>query len=93
MLKYLFKNKEKENELIEKIEELEYAYQHVVKKYNGIVEFINSRGGESFLFSDQEKKLDDNQLKKILMLCHPDKHDGSKLSNEVTRLLISMREE
>lgn len=30
-------------------------------------------------------------LKKLIRLCHPDKHDGSKLANEVTVELLKMR--
>lgn len=30
-------------------------------------------------------------LKKLILLCHPDRHDNSPLSNEVTQLLLSMR--
>jgi len=29
-------------------------------------------------------------LKKIISLCHPDKHDNSKTSTEVTRVLIKL---
>lgn len=30
-------------------------------------------------------------LGKLIMLCHPDKHSGSKLSTEVTQQLLSLR--
>jgi hypothetical protein len=30
-------------------------------------------------------------IKKLLALCHPDRHDNSELSNEVTRWLINQR--
>ncbi len=33
----------------------------------------------------------DTMWKKIMMLCHPDKHQGSELSQEVTRWLIENR--
>jgi len=29
-------------------------------------------------------------LKKIISLCHPDRHDNSKTSTEVTRVLIKL---
>ena len=36
--------------------------------------------------------LNDRQIKKLLSLCHPDKHRGSKTSHEVTRWLLRQRE-
>lgn len=35
--------------------------------------------------------LTDDMWKKIMMLCHPDKHSNSDLSHEVTRWLITNR--
>jgi hypothetical protein len=37
--------------------------------------------------------LDGNLVKKMLVLCHPDRHDNSPVSNEVTRVLIQMRKQ
>jgi hypothetical protein len=34
---------------------------------------------------------DRETLTKMIMLCHPDKHGNSKVSNEVTRKLLDMR--
>lgn len=30
-------------------------------------------------------------LKRLIQLCHPDKHDGSKTATEVTQFLLSLR--
>lgn len=35
--------------------------------------------------------LDADLLKKLIMLCHPDKHGGSELSNSVTKELLRMK--
>lgn len=32
------------------------------------------------------------QMKRLLQLCHPDKHDGSQAANEATRWLLSLRQ-
>jgi hypothetical protein len=32
-------------------------------------------------------------LPKLIMLCHPDKHNGSKMSVEVTQQLLKLRDE
>lgn len=36
--------------------------------------------------------LDKDFLRKLIMLCHPDKHGGSTMSNEVTQKLLQMKE-
>lgn len=38
------------------------------------------------------KDADEDMLKIITMLCHPDKHDGSKASNKATRYLLKIRD-
>lgn len=43
-------------------------------------------------FTPNEDKLDKDLLRKLIMLCHPDKHAGSALSNEVTKRLLAMKE-
>jgi hypothetical protein len=35
--------------------------------------------------------VDNNLLKRLIMLCHPDKHGGSQMSVEVTQKLLEMR--
>lgn len=35
--------------------------------------------------------IDAELLPKLIKLCHPDKHDNSDLSNEVTAILLGMR--
>lgn len=39
-----------------------------------------------------EVSIPPGMYRKLLMLCHPDKHGGSALSEEVTRWLIAERE-
>ena len=36
-------------------------------------------------------RLDDTAIKRLLMLCHPDKHGNSELANDVTRWLLELR--
>lgn len=33
----------------------------------------------------------DSDIKQLISLCHPDKHGGSKVANEITAKLIQMR--
>lgn len=39
------------------------------------------------------KPLDRELLKRVLMLCHPDRHANSALSTQVTKVLLAMRDE
>lgn len=41
--------------------------------------------------NNNEKPLDNKDIKKLLQLCHPDKHNGSNLASEMTSKLLSMR--
>jgi hypothetical protein len=36
--------------------------------------------------------IDNDMLKRLIMLCHPDKHGGSKMSVEITQKLLRMRD-
>ena len=35
--------------------------------------------------------IDKDLLRKLIMLCHPDKHGGSEMSNSVTKILLEMK--
>lgn len=32
-----------------------------------------------------------DQIKRLIMLCHPDKHGNSKVSNEITQWMLGLR--
>jgi hypothetical protein len=58
--------------------------QHSEKKHNGS---SRSRKSSPPATSGIEPEL----LKRLISLCHPDKHSNSKLSTEVTQELLKMR--
>ena len=37
------------------------------------------------------KQFSDDDIKKMLLLCHPDKHGGKQIAHEVTQKLLAMR--
>jgi len=41
--------------------------------------------------SNSGSSLSDKQIKRLLILCHPDKHDNSEMATEMTQLLNGMR--
>ncbi len=70
-------------------------YVDLLAQWNALVKRINDRGGEPFLsgpavFGSPEK-LSEQDLKKLLMLCHPDKHGNSELAKEMTVKILEMR--
>lgn len=91
-----------------KEERLRFAYAAAKNigrdlEWNKLVNRINALGGEEFLRDAErggirqlntikKQLLDPKLARKLLQLCHPDKHNNSPLSVEVTQLLSTMRE-
>jgi hypothetical protein len=51
---------------------------------------------EEWIFTQRENPpvesvIPDAMFRKLIMLCHPDKHENSKTSQEVTRWLLGQR--
>jgi hypothetical protein len=69
----------------------------LIDKWNAMVARINARGGEAFLEkgripSSQPAPFTDEDLQRLIMLCHPDKHDGKRMATEMTQKLLKMKE-
>lgn len=71
--------------------------QAQVSKWNTLVERINRLGGEDFL--DHAKigkgsvntQFTDAELKSLLQLVHPDKHDGKESAVRITQKINQLR--
>lgn len=93
--------KSKYDKLRREYEYLELKYNQRLQSWNRLVERINNKGGEEFLVHGEiprksqpnkpQKQLDDAMIQRLLRLCHPDKHNNSETSNEVTKWLLSQR--
>jgi hypothetical protein len=70
-------------------------YNSLRKEWNTLVNRINKLGGEQFLEqsaeSSQSTQFTDQELKRLVQLCHPDKHGNSQLSVEMTQKLNRLR--
>jgi hypothetical protein len=68
------------------------AYEFAFRK---LVERINKLGGEEFLKRGEARleraQLSDDEVRKLLQLCHPDKHGGKPLAEEMTAKLLALR--
>jgi hypothetical protein len=74
---------------------LQHRYDAQVREYNQLVQRINDLGGEDFLaraiLPENAQGIDADLMRRLLSLCHPDKHGGSKMATDTTRTLLSMR--
>lgn len=72
--------------------ELEARYGLLLAKWNALVTRINKKGGEEFLDGEGAPRLSQDDIKRLLMLCHPDKHDGKSAAVEMTQKLLKLRD-
>ena len=67
-------------------------YNQLHGMWEELVAEINEKGGREFL----DGKVGNNQLsnediKKLIILCHPDKHNGKSIASEMTALLNKLK--
>lgn len=90
------------DELEKKYRELQREYSKLdaqnnanIADWNRLVKKINRYGGSDALIAaatgNAELQLAKKDIKKIVSLCHPDKHGGSKIAEEITRKLLALR--
>ena len=68
----------------------------LMRQWNRLVERVNEKGGEDFLErgvlpEDAPAVLSEDDITKLLQLCHPDKHGGKKSAQDMTAKLLGMR--
>ncbi|MEP6636689.1 MAG: hypothetical protein ABJB97_08170 [Acidobacteriota bacterium] len=56
-----------------------------------MVELLRLRAENERLRGAPRGRLDPEFIKRLLMLCHPDKHAGSRLATDVTQKLLALR--
>ena len=61
------------------------------REHDGLVEVVQQLRAEIERLR-ATPTLDPQTMRKLLQLCHPDKHNGSAIANEVTTMLLSMRQ-
>lgn len=78
--------------------ELRAAINHcnkLIDQWNALVKRINEKGGEQFLTEgviSPPAQFSQDDLRRLIQLCHPDKHANSTLSVEMTQKLLSLKE-
>jgi hypothetical protein len=94
----VFVHKSKYEALLAEALRLRHDYVGLLQRWNRLVETINSKGGQKFLDHGQVPKeqpelFSKEDLRKLISLCHPDRHGGSKVAVEVTQKLLLLKEQ
>lgn len=67
------------------------AEESAGKSYNKDYERLWREALERLRQQSQESIINDDLLRRLIMLCHPDKHGGSVVAEDVTKQLLSIR--
>ena len=85
----MFVLKKTYNELKEEFDYKCRLFNKLADEYNSLVDKYNSDRRAFLRLSNNQFGEDD--IKKMLLLCHPDKHGGKQIAIEVTQKLLAMR--
>ena len=72
-------------------EAVKLKYAALLRDYNFLVDTINNATAKKTFNVETNLEFTPEELKKLITLCHPDKHDGSKIAEEMTAKLLEMR--
>jgi hypothetical protein len=83
------------NRLIDEKNQLISAHSKLIAQWNHVVEDINTgkwiRPWDAARPLIQTPQFTPSELKTLIQLCHPDKHDGKKSAVEITQKLLTLR--
>lgn len=80
------------NEWAENYSELLMAFRVLQKDHNSLIDQINQKGGQAFL-DRESSEFTPEEIKDLIVLCHPDKHGDSQKSVKLTQKLLNLRGE
>lgn len=71
---------------------LTMVHNELMTEYNTVIHRINAHGGEALFTqgSPGTKQFSKQEIRKLVFLCHPDKHGNKKSATELTTKLIAM---
>jgi len=71
-------------------------YLSLLKKWNALVDRINKHGGEAIFNRPAQTKsvpqFNKDEIRALLQLVHPDKHDGKESAVRMTQKLLQLRD-
>lgn len=65
-----------------------------VEEWNDLVGFVNKFGGRKGIRNmkkSQDSEFSKEDIQRLLMLCHPDKHDGKQMATDITVKLLKLK--
>lgn len=86
----MFVRESKYDELMVEYLILAEKYETLLIKYNRLITLINSKGGQELLDGDNTK-FSKEEIRTLIQLCHPDKHNGKQSAVNITKKLLSLR--
>lgn len=69
-------------------------YESLLNEFNKLVDVINKKGGKQFLDHGviaPPDQFTQDELRTLINLCHPDKHNGKETAVEMTQKLLALR--
>lgn len=73
----------------EELSELRGEHNRLVERWNRLAEEVNSKGGRDFM--DNAIIFPRDEIKSLLSLVHPDKHNGKESAVRWTQKLLELR--
>ena len=74
----------------------ERNYSELLIKYNDLIDSINIKGSEEIInkayIQPQGIQISQDDLKTLIQLCHPGKHNGKESAVEITKKLLLLRD-
>lgn len=70
-------------------------YLNLVREWNDLVDLIEDLGGLKRIreaVNSPPQQFTDDDIRRLLQLCHPDKHSNSSLAQDMTRKLLAARQ-
>lgn len=81
--------------LQERYRTLDRFNDDLLERWNQVVRKINAKGGDAFLENGSlaaPNPFSQEDIRRLISLCHPDKHDGKQIAVEMTQKLLSLKE-
>jgi hypothetical protein len=89
----MFVSSAKYNDLVRDTSYVVREYRALLSQWNSLVARINKHGGEA-IFDRPAKatpQFTDDEIRSLIQLCHPDRHNGKESAVRMTQKLTGMR--